>query len=166
MPKLKAQSLMVSKVPKHPCHTHQQCCDKNSHPISKWTGNKPKETPRRTVQKSGGAGSNVVGIIFLPVGIGLTDLPKTGGAKAPPALSLLRHLWAKRADVSVTFWKCYNTCTKSLIILLTNKNIPAFLTASLASNGPRDSFVGVICIRVFERSILFWGNFVIPYFRE
>ena len=36
-------------------------------------------------QKSGGAGSNVVGIICPPVGIGLTDLPKTGGVKAPPA---------------------------------------------------------------------------------
>ena len=32
--------------------------------------------------------SNVVGIICPPVGIGLIDLSKTGGAKAPPALSI------------------------------------------------------------------------------
>ena len=49
---------------------------------------------RRTVQKSGGGGSNVVGIMAPLVGIGLTDLPKTGGTIAPIASPppLVRHI--------------------------------------------------------------------------
>ena len=40
-------------------------------------------------QKSGGAGSTVVGIISPLVEIGLTDLPKSGGAAAPLPSPLL-----------------------------------------------------------------------------
>ena len=39
---------------------------------------------RRNVWKSGGASGNVVGISASLVGIGLPDLPKSGGAMAPP----------------------------------------------------------------------------------
>ena len=40
---------------------------------------------RRKILKSGGASSNVVGIICpLPVEIGLIDLSKSGGAKVSP----------------------------------------------------------------------------------
>ena len=49
------------------------------------------------VFKSGGASSNVVGIICPPlVGIGLTELPNSRGAKASPALPLTTALHMTR----------------------------------------------------------------------
>ena len=47
----------------------------------------------RKVQKSGGASSNVVGIISPHCTVGLTNLPKTGGRSEPqPPYPRIRHL--------------------------------------------------------------------------
>ena len=91
----------------------------------------------------------VQGIIFLPVGIGLTDFQKQEGLKLPQP-SFYSGISEPREQMSVSLFGNVTTHARNhLSCLLTNKNIPAFLTVSFVSNVPRDSFVGVILYKNF-----------------